>query len=150
MEFKYRDKYKSTRDRTTRFKSNHDISDKEIIEFLDDEISQYRDLIRKQREEIEKLKNKQKPTLKVYKELEGLKVELKGIKGTIENIGCYKANYYADNLKYYEETFYEIEILTDDMFTVRISPIAKGTLKEMHRVNKVIKEYELNNRLKII
>ena len=150
MEFKYRDGYKQTRDRITRFKNNYNLSDKEIIEFLDDEIREYRDMIGRQRKIIEELQDKQETTPEVHQELKGLKVELNGIKGTIESIKPYKVSYYADNLKYYEEVFYEIEILTDDMFTVKIRPIAEGTLKELYKSKKIIEEYKQNNRLRII
>lgn len=149
MEYQHRDKYKSTRDRVTKFKHNYNMSDKEIIEFLDNEIREYRDTIEKQSKVIKELQDKQKTTSGAYEELKGLEVELNGIKGTIENIELHKVNYYADNLKYYEEVFYEIEILTDDMYTVKIEPIAEGTLKELYKSNKIIKEYKLNNGLKI-
>ena len=149
MEYQHRDKYKSTRDRVTKFKHNYNMSDKEIIEFLDNEIREYRDTIEKQSKVIKELQDKQKTTSGAYEELKGLEVELNGIKGTIENIELHKVNYYADNLKYYEEVFYEIEILTDDMYTVKIEPIAEGTLKELYKSNKIIKEYKLNNGIKI-
>ena len=148
MEFKYRDSYKATRDRVTKFKQNYDMSDKEIIEFLDDEIREYRDTIGKQRKAIEELQEKQETTSEVHEELKGLEVELNKIKGTIENIKSYKVNYYADNLKYYEEVFYEIEILTDDMYTVKIRPIAELTIKELYKSKKIIEVYKQNNRLR--
>ena len=150
MKFKYRDSYKATRDRVTKFKHNYDMSDKEIIEFLDNEIREYRDMIGKQRETIEKLYHKQETASEVHEELKGLEIELNKIKGTIENIKSYKVNYYADNLKYYEDVFYEIEILTDDMYTVKIRPIAEGTLKELYKSKKIIEEYKQNNRLRIV
>ena len=150
MEYQHRDKYKSTRDRVTKFKHNYNMSDKEIIEFLDNEIREYRDTIEKQSKVIKELQDKQKTTSGAYEELKGLEVELNGIKGTIENIELHKVNYYADNLKYYEEVFYEIEILTDDMYTVKIEPIAEGTLKELYKSKRAIDEYKQNNRLKII
>lgn len=150
MELENRDRYKITRDRVTRFKHNYNMSDKEIIEFLDDEIFQYRNKIEKLQESIEKLWDKQEETPEAYKELKGLKIELNKIKGTIENIKSYKTNYYADNIKYFEETFYEIEILTDDMYTVKIRPIAEGTIKELYKSKQIIEEYKQDNRLKII
>lgn len=150
MEFKNRDIYKITRDRVTRFKSNHNMSDKEIIEFLDDEIFQYRDKIGKLEEIIEKLRDKQEVISEIYEELKGLRIELNKIKGTIENIKSYKTNHYVDNIKYYKEVFYEIEILTDDMYTVKISPIAEGTLKELYKSKKVIEEYKQDNILRIV
>lgn len=150
MEFKYRNKYEATRNRVTKFKSNRNMSDRDIIEFLDDEILQYRKTIKEQRNIIEELQNKQETTDKTYEVLKGLKVEVKEIKGTIENINTYKENYYADNMKYYEQTSYEIEILTDDMYTVKIYPIAEGTLKELYKNKKIIEEYKLKNGLKII
>lgn len=150
MEFKHKNKYETTRDRVTKFKSNRNMSDRDIIEFLDDEILQYRKTIKEQRNIIEELQNKQETTDKTYEVLKGLKVEVKEIKGTIENINTYKENYYADNMKYYEQTSYEIEILTDDMYTVKIYPIAEGTLKELYKNKKIIEEYKLKNGLKII
>ena len=84
-----------------------------------------------------------------YKDIEGLRIQFKGIEGIIEQVNIKKETYYADNIKYYEEVFYEIEILTDDMYTVKIYPIAEGTLKELYKSNKIIKEYKLNNGLKI-
>ena len=79
MEFKYRDRYKSTRDRVTRFKHNYDMSDKEIIEFLDDEIFQYRETIGRQEEIIKELRDKQKELSKKDKEIEEYKQMLRKI-----------------------------------------------------------------------
>lgn len=42
MEFKHKNKYETTRDRVTKFTNNKNMSDKDIIEFLDDEIYKYR------------------------------------------------------------------------------------------------------------
>lgn len=88
-------------------------------------------------------------TINQHKDIRGLRIEFKGIKGTIEQVSVKKETYYADNLKYYEEVFYEIEILTDDMYTIKIYPIAEGTLKELYKSKKIIEEYKLNNGLKI-
>lgn len=88
-------------------------------------------------------------TINKHKDIKGLRIEFKGIKGTVEQVSIKKETYYANNLKYYEEIFYEIEILTDDMYTVKIYPIAEGTLKALYKSNKIIKEYKLNNGLKI-
>lgn len=84
-----------------------------------------------------------------YKDIEGLRIQFKGIEGIIEQVNIKKETYYADNIKYYEEVFYEIEILTDDMYTIKIYPIAQGTLKELYKSKKIIEEYNLNNGLKI-
>lgn len=54
-----KNRYQKTRDRATRFRHNYNMSDKEIIEFLDDEIREYRDTIEKQRETIKELQEKQ-------------------------------------------------------------------------------------------
>lgn len=89
-------------------------------------------------------------TINQHKDVKGLRIQFKGIEGTMEQVSAKQETYYTHNIRYYTETYYEIEILTDDMFTVKISPIAKGTLKEMYRANKIIKEYELNNGLRII
>ena len=88
-------------------------------------------------------------TINQYKDIKGLRIEFKGIKGTIEQVSVNKETYYADNLKYYEEIFYEMEVLTDDMYTVKIYPIAEGTLKELNKSKRIIEEYKLNNGLKI-
>lgn len=88
-------------------------------------------------------------TINQYKDIKGLRIEFKGIKGTIEKVSVKKETYYVDNLKYYEEIFYEIEVLTDDMYTVKIYPIAEGTLKELNKSKRIIEEYKLNNGLKI-
>lgn len=71
---KRQNKYKETRKRVTRFKSNYNMSDKEIIEYLAEEIEQYRGRIRNQEEYIKELENKQ--TILNIKED---KVELKEI-----------------------------------------------------------------------
>lgn len=84
-----------------------------------------------------------------YKDIEGLRIQFKGIEGTIKQANIEKEIYYADNIKYHEEVFYEIEILTDDMYTIKIYPIAKETLKELYKSKKIIEEYNLNNGLKI-
>ena len=149
MELK-KDKYKETRDRVTKFENNRNMSDKDIIEFLNDEILEYRERIEKQINIIEELQNKQRIIDKAYENLKGLKVEINGIKGTIENINTYKENYYADNIKYYEQTFCEIEMLTGDMYTINIRPIAIKTIEELRKSKKIIEEYKLNNRVKII
>lgn len=149
MELK-KDKYKETRDRVTKFENNRNMSDKDIIEFLNDEILEYRERIEKQINIIEELQNKQRIIDKAYENLKGLNVEINGIKGTIENINTYKENYYADNIKYYEQTFCEIEILTGDMYTINIRPIAIKTIEELRKSKKIIEEYKLNNRVKII
>lgn len=150
MEFKNKDKYIETRYRVTKFKNNRNMSDKEIIEFLSDEILQYRKRIRQQIDAIEKLHNKPQITNKAYESLKGLKVEINGIKGTIENINTYKENYYTHNIKYYEQTFCEIEILTEDMFTIKIRPIVIKTIEELYKSKKIIEEYKLNSAVKII
>ena len=54
-----KNRYQKTRDRVTRFKHNYNMSDKEIIEFLDDEIREYRDKIQQQEERIKELQEKQ-------------------------------------------------------------------------------------------
>lgn len=38
----------------------------------------------------------------------GLRIEIKGIKGTIEQVSEKKETYYADNIIYHKEVFYEI------------------------------------------
>ena len=40
-------------------------------------------------------------------------------------------------------------MLTDDMYTIKIYPIAKETLEELCKAKKIIEEYKLNNRIKI-
>ncbi len=52
-------KYKETRKRICRFKGSNDLSDKNIIEYLAEEINDYRSKIEKLEEHIDKLKEKQ-------------------------------------------------------------------------------------------
>ena len=52
-------RYEETRRRITRFGNKFNISDREIIESLAEEIEQYRDKIRKQEEYIEELRRKE-------------------------------------------------------------------------------------------
>lgn len=54
-----KNRYQKTRDRVTRFEHNYNMSDKEIIEFLDDEIRQYRNRIEEQEKTIKELQEKQ-------------------------------------------------------------------------------------------
>ncbi len=54
-----KNRYQKTRDRVTRFEHNYNMSDKEIIEFLDDEIRQYRNKIQEQEKTIKELQEKQ-------------------------------------------------------------------------------------------
>lgn len=54
-----KNRYQKTRDRVTRFEHNYNMSDKEIIEFLDDEIRQYRNRIQEQEKTIKELQEKQ-------------------------------------------------------------------------------------------
>ena len=84
-----------------------------------------------------------------HKDIVGMRIQFKGIEGTIEQVNIKKEIYYADNIKYNEDVFYEIEILTDDMYTIKIYPIAIGTLEELYKSKKIIEEYNLNNELKI-
>lgn len=52
-------KYEKTRKRICRFKGRNDLSDKDIIEYLSEEIDGYRSKINKLEEHIDKLKEKQ-------------------------------------------------------------------------------------------
>ena len=52
-------KYEQTRRRVANYHNNRNISDKEIIESLANEIEQYRERIQKQEEYIKKLQDKQ-------------------------------------------------------------------------------------------
>lgn len=52
-------KYEETRKRICRFKGRNDLSDKDIIEYLSEEIDGYRSKINKLEEHIDKLKEKQ-------------------------------------------------------------------------------------------
>ena len=52
-------KYKETRKRICRIKGRNDLSDKDIIEYLAEEINGYRSKIEKLEEHIDKLKEKQ-------------------------------------------------------------------------------------------
>ena len=52
-------KYKETRKRICRFKGRNDLSDKDIIEYLAEEINDYRSKIEKLEEHIDKLKEEQ-------------------------------------------------------------------------------------------
>lgn len=52
-------KYKETRKRICRFKGRNDLSDKDIIEYLTEEINDYRSKIEKLEEHIDKLNEKQ-------------------------------------------------------------------------------------------
>ena len=52
-------KYKETRKRICRFKGNNDLSDKNIIEYLAEEIEGYREKIRHLEDYIDKIKEKQ-------------------------------------------------------------------------------------------
>ena len=52
-------KYEQTRRRVTNYHNNRNISDKEIIESLANEIEQYRERIQKQEEYIKQLQDKQ-------------------------------------------------------------------------------------------
>lgn len=53
-----KDRYTETRKRVTRFKNQTSISDKEIIEYLAEEIEQYRNKIQYQEEYIKGLRNR--------------------------------------------------------------------------------------------
>lgn len=75
MEIKHKNEYEKTRDRVIKFKNNKNMSNKDIIEFLNDEILQYRERIEKPINIIEELQNKQQTTDKAYESSKGLKVE---------------------------------------------------------------------------
>lgn len=53
-----KNRYQKTRDRVTRLEHNYNMSDKEIIEFLDNEICEYRNTIEKQRKTIKELQER--------------------------------------------------------------------------------------------
>ena len=85
----------------------------------------------------------------MFKELLGFQIKYKELKGTITSIDLVKERYYADNIKYCEQSFYKIEILTDDMYTITIYPIADGTIKELLKAKKIIDSFNENKAYEI-
>lgn len=85
----------------------------------------------------------------MFKELLGFKIKFKELIGTIKSINLKKEKYYADNINYFKQAFYEIEILTDDMYTITIYPIANGTIKELLNAKRIIKQFDKDKAYKI-
>ncbi len=89
-------KYAETRKRVSKFKNMFDISDKEIIEYLAEEIEQDRDRIRKQEEYIKELHNKQRMVKAIYKadilEYENGKIDILYECDKEKNKQCNKTN----------------------------------------------------------
>lgn len=85
----------------------------------------------------------------MLKELIGFKIKYKELIGTITSIDLVKERYYADNIKYCEQAFYKIEILTDDMYTITIYPIADGTIKELLNAKRIIDRFNKNKAYEI-
>ena len=85
----------------------------------------------------------------MFKQLIGFKIKYKELIGTITSIDLVKERYYADNIKYYEQSFYKIEILTDDMYTITIYPIADGTIKELLKAKRIINKFHKNKAYEI-
>lgn len=85
----------------------------------------------------------------MFKELLGFKIKFKELIGTIKSINLIKEKYYADNINCFKQAFYEIEILTDDMYTITIYPIAKGTIKELLNAKRIIKQFDKDKAYKI-
>ena len=85
----------------------------------------------------------------MFKQLIGFKIKYKELIGTITSIDLVKERYYADNIKYYEQSFYKIEILTDDMYTITIYPIADGTIKELLNAKRIIDSFNRNKAYEI-
>lgn len=85
----------------------------------------------------------------MFKELLGFKIKFKELIGTITSINLIKEKYYADNVNYFKQAFYEIEILTDDMYTITIYPIANGTIKELLNAKRIIKQFDKDKAYKI-
>lgn len=85
----------------------------------------------------------------MFKQLIGFKIKYKELIGTITSIDLVKERYYADNIKYFEQSFYKIEILTDDMYTITIYPIADGTIKELLKAKRIINKFHKNKAYEI-
>ena len=85
----------------------------------------------------------------MLKELLGFRIKFKEITGIIESIDLVKERYYADNIQYCEKSFYKIEILTDDMYTITIYPIADGTIKELLKAKRIINKFHKNKAYEI-
>lgn len=85
----------------------------------------------------------------MFKQLIGFKIKYKELIGTITSIDLVKERYYADNIKYCEKSFYKIEILTDDMYTITIYPIADGTIKELLKAKRIINKFHKNKAYEI-
>ena len=85
----------------------------------------------------------------MFEELLGFKIKFKELIGTITSINLIEEKYYADNINYFKQEFYEIEILTDDMYTITIYPIANGTIKELLNAKRIIKQFDKDKAYKI-
>ena len=74
-----------------------------------------------------------------------VRVQFKHINGILQDIREYlNDTFYADGIPYYSKISYEIDILTDDMYTITIKPIAEGTLKDILKMIRSKKTYLIN------
>ena len=135
-----KDKYKETRERICKYNPQYkNCSDKEIIEYLADEIDYYRNKIEKL-EDIRRQQNKYIEKIMTLDEIIKDILELKPVLqfetmiGTIENIKFVKESTAGDVV----QNMYEIELLRDDMYSIKINPIAEGTIRDIFKKMKVI------------
>lgn len=80
-----------------------------------------------------------------YRNIKGLEVQFKGIKGTVKQVSAYQETYYADNIKYYEELFYKVDITTEDGYEITIKPLTKRIIEKMYKIKRIIEENNLQN-----
>lgn len=140
-------RYTKARQRIVNITHNKNITDFEIIENMEDEIDYYRNKIKL----LEKVKEEQKEyinnNLNIKAMIEDMievqsRIEFEGIEGIIQNIKDYKSStLYADNRPYCRLVYYEIEVLTDNMYTITIKPIGEETIKDIYYEMKNDKKY---------
>lgn len=122
-------RYEKTRRRISRFKNQFDMSDKEIIECLSDEIDYYRNKIDK----LEKTEQEQNKHTIEYMTIDEIiediiakeyRVKFQSIEGIVKDIKFVNKGI---------QDIYKLVILTDCMYDITIEPIAEGTIKDIHK-----------------
>lgn len=88
-------------------------------------------------------------TLSKLDDIKGIKIEYKGIKGIIEQVSTDQEILYADDVAYYEMSYYRIDIITEEGYEVSIKATNKETIERICKAIGQIKEENTDNILVI-
>ncbi len=88
-------------------------------------------------------------TLSKLDDIKGIKIEYKGIKGIIEQVSTDQEILYADDVAYYEMSYYRIDIITEEGYEVSIKATNKETIERICKAIGQVKEENTDNILVI-